>query len=189
MGGMHTWLWGIRYPTMMDGLVPLASLPTQIAGRNRMIRRMMMDSIRSDPERGLTAALQLLFMMTSSPLAQQAAAPTRDEADRFIREWMADHLARTDANDFLYQLDASRDYDPAPALERIEAPLLAIDSADDLVNPPELGLMERLMPRVRGGRYVLLPTTEATRGHGTYSLPAIWEPHLRAFLRDLGLPS
>jgi len=196
MGGMHTWLWGSRWPGLMDGLVPLASLPTQIAGRNRMIRKMMIDAIRLDPDwrngeyaaqpRGLRAALYLLFMMSSSPLAQQRAAPTRDEADRFVVEWLDHRLARTDANDFLYQVASSRDYDPSPDLERIEAPLLAINSADDEVNPPELGILERLMPRVKRGRYVLLPITEATRGHGTHTLPAVWGDHLKAFLaRDL----
>jgi homoserine O-acetyltransferase len=195
MGGMHAWLWGIRYPDLMDGLVPLACAPTQIAGRNRMMRRMILDSIREDPDwrggeyavqpRGLRAALQLLFMMTSSPLAQHRDAPTRDEADRHIAAWLRDRLARTDANDLLYQMDASRDYDPAPLLEQVEAPALAINSADDLVNPPELGLVERLMPRVRRGRYVLVPTSEATRGHGTHSLPALWREHLAAFLEHL----
>jgi homoserine O-acetyltransferase len=124
-------------------------------------------------------------MMSSSPLAQQRAAPSRDEADRFIVEWLDDRLARTDANDFLFQIEASRDYDPSPELERIEAPLLAINSADDEVNPPELGIMERLMPRVRRGRYLLLPITEATRGHGTHTLPVVWGEELRAFLAEL----
>jgi homoserine O-acetyltransferase len=160
-----------------------------------MMRRMILDSIREDPDwrggdyaatpRGLRAALQLLFMMTSSPLSQHREAPTRDEADRYVAAWLRDRLARTDANDFLYQMDASRDYDPSPWLERVEAPVLAINSADDLVNPPELGLMERLMPRVRDGRYVLIPVSEATRGHGTHSLPALWGGHLAAFLEQL----
>jgi homoserine O-acetyltransferase len=195
MGGMHSWLWGVRYPTFMDGVVPLACAPTQIVGRNRMMRRMILDSIREDPDwrggdyaaqpPGLRAALQTLFMMTSSPLSQHREAPTRDEADRYITAWLRDRLARTDANDFLLQMDASRDYDPSPWLERVEAPVLAINSADDLVNPPELGLMERLMPRVRHGRYVLIPVSEATRGHGSHSLPALWGGHLAAFLERL----
>jgi homoserine O-acetyltransferase len=195
MGGMHTWLWGIRYPAFMDGLVPLACAPTQIAGRNRMMRRMILDSIREDPDwrggdyaaqpRGLRAALQILFMMTSSPLSQHRDAPTRDEADRYVTAWLRDRLAITDANDFLFQMDASHDYDPSSLLEGIQAPVLAINSADDLVNPPELGLMERLMPRVRRGRYVLVPASEATRGHGTHSLPALWRGHLAEFLEHL----
>jgi homoserine O-acetyltransferase len=195
MGGMQTWMWGERYPDFMDGLVPLASVPTQIAGRNRMMRKLISDGIRGDPEwrggeytappRGLYAGLEMLFMMTSSPLQLQAAAPTRDSADVYIAGWMRARMASTDANDFLYQFEASRDYDPSPALERIQAPVLAINSADDLVNPPELGLMERLMPRVRRGRYVLVPTSERTRGHGTHSLPAIWKPYLAELLGEI----
>jgi len=179
----------------MDGLVPLASVPTQIAGRNRMLRRMVIDDIRTDPEwkngdyetqpRGLAAAVQVLLFMTSSPIQWHAAAPTRDEADRFLAEQMKTRLTGTDANNFLYAFEASRDYDPPGALEKIEAPVLAINSADDVVNPPELGLMEKLMPRVRKGHYVLIPTGPQTRGHGTHSWPAVWGEHLRKFLEDL----
>ena len=195
MGGMHTWLWGEKYPQFMDGLVPLASVPTQIAGRNRMLRRMIMDDIRTDPEwnrgdyarqpRGLTAAVQVLLFMVSSPLQWQKSGPTRDDADRFLAEQMRTRMAGLDANDMLYAFDASRDYDPSGALERIEAPLLAINSADDQINPPELGLMEKLMPRVRRGRYVLIPTSDATRGHGTHSFPAVWRNHLAALLKEI----
>jgi len=195
MGGMHTWMWGARYPDFMDGLVPLASVPTQIAGRNRMMRRMISDAIRGDPDwrdgnytappRGLVAALELLFMMTSSPLQLQRTAPTRDSADAYITSWMRQRLASTDANDFLFQFEASSDYDPSPDLERIRAPVLAINSADDLVNPPELGLMERLMPRVPKGRYVLIPISDRTRGHGTHSVPAIWKTYLSEFLAEM----
>jgi homoserine O-acetyltransferase len=199
MGGMQTWMWGERYPEFMDGLVPLASVPTQIAGRNRMMRTLVSGAIREDPEwrggeytappRGLFAALGMLFMMTSSPLQLHAAAPTRDSADAYVTAWMRSRMASTDANDFLYQFEASRDYDPSPGLGRIRAPVLAINSADDLVNPPELGLMERLMPRVRRGRYVLIPTSARTRGHGTHSLPAIWKPHLAALLGEIERPT
>lgn len=195
MGGMHTWMWGERYPGFMDGLVPLASVPTQIAGRNRMMRKMISDDIRGDPEwnggeytrppRGLAAALQILFMMTSSPLQQHRAAPTREAADRWITEWLRTRMGSVDANDFLYAFEASSDYDPSPGLERITAPLLAINSADDLVNPPELGLMEPLIRRVRRGRYVLVPTSGRTRGHGTHTVAAVWKPHLAAFLASL----
>jgi homoserine O-acetyltransferase len=196
MGGMHTWMWGARYPDFMDGLVPLASVPTQIAGRNRMMRRMISDAIRGDPDwrdgnytappRGLVAALELLFMMTSSPLQLQRTAPTRDSADAHITRWMGQRLASTDANDFLFQFEASHDYDPSPDLDWIRAPVLAINSADDLVNPPELGLMEKLMPRVAQGRYVLIPTSDRTRGHGTHSVPAIWKSYLAELLVEIG---
>lgn len=193
MGGMHAWVWGETYPDFMDGLVPLASVPTAIAGRNRVMRRMIIDVIRGDPawkggeyteppRLGLTAALHVLLLMGSSPLQWHAAAPTRDAADGFLAEQVARRLASTDANDMLYAFEASRDYDPSPGLERIRARVLAVNSADDLVNPPELGLMEPLIARMPGARYVLLPTTAATRGHGTHSLPAVWKEHLAAFL-------
>ena len=195
-GCMHAWMWGERYPDFVDGLVPLACVPTQIAGRNRMMRKMLIDAIRTDPDwrggdyaapptRGLRSALEVLFMMTSSPMQQQKAAPTRDAADAFITKYVDDRLRTTDANDMLYAFDASRDYDPSARLESIRAAVLAINSADDVVNPPELGLMEQLMPRVRHGRYVLIPTSEQTRGHGTHSMPAVWKSYLAEFLKQL----
>jgi homoserine O-acetyltransferase len=128
-----------------------------------------------------------MFMMQSVPLQQQKSAPTRDAAETAANNWIAQRLGSTDANDFLFQFEASRDYDPSTALERITAPVLAINSADDQVNPPELGLMEKLMPRVKNGRYVLLPITDQTRGHGTHSLPAIWGPYLAEFLSQITL--
>jgi homoserine O-acetyltransferase/O-succinyltransferase len=196
MGAMQCWVWGEMYPDFVDGLVPLASAPTQIAGRNRVMRKMIMDSITRDPawnhgeytqepHEGLVGALNLLMMMTSSPRQWQKQAPTRDAADAWYAEQIRTRLAATDANDMLYQFDASRDYDPSPGLEKITAPLLAINSADDVVNPPELGLMEKLMPRVKHGRYVLIPTSDQTRGHGTHSLPAVWGNDLREFLSGL----
>ena len=195
MGGMHSWVWGERYPAFMDGLVPLASVPTAIVGRNRMLRRMAMDDIRTDPEwrggeyrtqpRGLRAALQILWLMTSAPLVQHRDAPTRQAADSAITAWLDARLRSMDANDMLYAFDASRDYDPELMLDRITAPVLAINSADDLVNPPELGLMERLMPRLKQGRYVLLPITPQTRGHGTHTIAAVWKEPFAAFLASL----
>jgi homoserine O-acetyltransferase len=192
MGGMQTWMWGEAYPDFMDGLVPLASVPTQIAGRNRMMRTMMIDDIRNDPEwkhgdyatqpAGLTAAVQLLFMMTSSPLQLQKQAPARDSADSYIHRYLERVVASEDANDYLYQFAASSDYNPAPDLEHIIAPVLAINSADDQVNPPELGLMERLIARVKHRRYVLIPISDKTRGHGTHSLPAVWKRYLAELL-------
>jgi homoserine O-acetyltransferase len=195
MGGMQTWMWGERYPAFMDGLVPLASVPTQIGGRNRMMRKLISDAIRDDPgwqggnytaqPGGLFAAEEMLFMMTSSPLQLHKAAPSRDSADAYITRWMRARLTSADANDFLYQFEASGDYDPSSELGRITAPLLAINSADDLVNPPELGLMERLMPSVARGRYVLVPVSDRTRGHGTHSLPAIWKGYLAELLGSI----
>ena len=195
MGGMHTWVWGEKYPDFMDALMPLASLPVQIAGRNRMIRRMIMDSIKNDPEwnngeyktqplRGLTAAAYAMMFMTGSPLQLQKQAPTREAADQLFDNQMRSALARRDANDMLYQFDASRDYDPAPKLELIKAPLVAVNSADDQVNPPELGIVEREIKRVKRGRFILLPITDQTRGHGTHSLPEIWMQHLASLLEE-----
>jgi homoserine O-acetyltransferase len=198
MGGMHTWMWGERYPDFMDALMPLASVPTQIAGRNRMMRKMISDDIRTDPEwnngeytkqpRGLVPAIHILMFMTSIPLQWQKTAPTRDAADTFLEDQVRSRLASTDANDMLYQFESSRDYDPSPTLGRIIAPLVAINSADDQVNPPELGLMESLITRVKNGRFVLIPISDQTRGHGTHSYPVIWQSHLRKLLERIRPP-
>ena len=192
MGGMQSWLWGIHYPVFMDALVPLAALPAAIAGRNRMMRKMIIDSIRNDPawhggdyERqppGLINAIHLLIMMTSCPLQWRKEAPTRAAADAFLAERIRSQASALDANDMLYAFAASEDYSPAPHLQRIKAPLLAINSADDQVNPPELGIMEAALPDVERGRYVLLPISEETRGHGSHSLAGLWKHHLAAFL-------
>ncbi|HKP76246.1 MAG TPA: alpha/beta fold hydrolase [Longimicrobiaceae bacterium] len=194
MGGMHTWVWGYTHPGFMDALMPLASAPVQIAGRNRMMRRMVADAIRGDPDwrggdyatqpRGLEAAIHILMMMTSSPLQQQKAAPTRDAADSLTERTVRRYLQTMDANDMLYAFEASRDYDPSPHLGEIRAPLLAVNSADDLVNPPELGILEREIQRVPRGRYVLIPTSDQTRGHGTHSLPDVWGRYLAELLES-----
>ena len=193
MGGMHTWMWGELHPEFVDALMPLASAPVPIAGRNRMLRRMMIDSIRNDPEwkdgeytvqpRGLDGAIFSLFFMLSSPLELQKLASTRDEADRYFDDWVADRRRQTDANDFLYQFESSADYDPSANLEKIRAPLVAVNSADDEVNPPELGILEREIKRVPKGRYILLRDASRTRGHGSHSMPELWSDHLRELLR------
>ena len=198
MGGMQTWMWGEAYPDFMDGLVPLASVPTQIAGRNRMWRKMIMDSIRDDPAwdggeyrtqpPGLDGAVRILTLMAGSTVQAQKDAPTRDAADAFLVQQLRSRGNGVDANDMLYQFDSSRDYDPSVALEKIKAPLLAINSADDLINPPELGLMEKLMPRVAHGKYVLLAITSETRGHGTHSWPVIWQGFLKDWLAGIEQP-
>ena len=187
MGGMHTWMWGEMYPDFMDALLPLASAPVEIAGRNRMLRRMIIDAIRSDPEwkggeyaaepRGMIAAYNALFMMTSSPLQLQRTAPTRDRADEEYESLRARALG-ADANDMLYAFDASRNYDPSPELWKIQAPLYAINSADDEVNPPELGILEREIAKVKRGRYILIPTSPQTHGHSTHSRAAVWREYL-----------
>lgn len=196
MGCMHAWMWGERYQGFVDGLVPLACAPTAIAGRNRMIRELIIDNIRRDPEwkngdyasppiNGMRAAMGNFYMMTSAPLLQQTQAPTRVAADSVILEYLERRSHALDANDVIYAFQASRDYDPSAKLESVTTPVLAINSADDFVNPPELGLMEKLMPRVPHGRYVLIPISEKTRGHGTHSVPAVWHDYLAEFLRAL----
>jgi len=194
MGGMHTWLWGGRHPEFMDALLPLASLPTQIAGRNRAWRRVIIDTIRNDPDwRGgeyttqppsLRAAVQMLWLMSSNPLLRQTEAPTLAKTDEVLDKFVADYLKTGDANDMLYALEASRDYDPGPALEKIRAPLVAINFADDLINPPELGILEREIKRVPHGRAVTVPLSEKTRGHGSHTIAALWKDELVKLLEE-----
>jgi len=193
MGGMHTWLWAEQHPDFMDAAMPLASQPVEIAGRNRMMRRMVLDSIRNDPEwnngeykqqpRGLEAALGVLLFMGSAPLRMQKEEPTREQADAFLEKFVAERMKTTDANDMLYYFDASRNYNPEPQLEKITVPLTAVNSADDTINPPELKIIDRDIQRVKQGKYVLLPITDETRGHGTHSWPAIWGEHLKELLQ------
>ena len=194
MGGMETWVWGYQYPDFMDALLPLASLPVEIAGRNRMLRKMAIDMIEMDPawqageyttepKVGLTGAEASLLFMTSSPKQMQKLAPTRALAEAALAQTEARALSTLDANDFIYQFDASRDYNPAPHLAAIKAPLFAINSADDQVNPPELGILEVEIKRVPKGRYILLPITDLTTGHGTHSNPAIWGGYLEELLK------
>jgi homoserine O-acetyltransferase len=195
MGCMQGWVWGYSYPTFMDGLAPFACVPSQIAGRNRMIRTMAMDAIRHDPAwqngdyttqpPGLRSAQMMLYIMSSAPLVQQAQAPTRDKADSVIRAYLDGRMRVTDANDFLYQFDASRDYDPSRRVQEITAPALFINSADDQVNPPELGLAEQFAKQMPKTRFILLPISADTRGHGTHSLPRVWGTYLAAFLAAL----
>jgi len=194
MGGMHAWLWGELHPDFMDALMPLASLPTQIAGRNRVWRRMILDAIRFDPawQNGeyrtqppsLRTAAEMLFFMSSNPGLRQQAAPTRARADTVLDAFVAGILETEDANDVFYAVDASRDYDPGPALGQITAPLLAVNSADDLINPPELGILEREIRRVPHGRAVILPLSDRTRGHGTHTLAALWKDQLERLLAE-----
>jgi homoserine O-acetyltransferase len=194
MGGMHTWLWGQRYPEFMDALLPLACLPTQISGRNRLWRTLAAEAIRSDPEwqageyaappRGLRLAAEVLQLMSSSAAVRQRQGPTAAEADAAFAKERAGLLARLDANDVLYALESSRDYDPGPGLEQIRAPLLAINFADDLINPPELGILEREVRRVKRGRAVVLPAGEGTVGHGTHTRAAVWKGLLEKWMRE-----
>jgi homoserine O-acetyltransferase len=192
MGGMHTWMWGEKYPDMMDALLPLASQPIEIAGRNRMWRRTLIDTIRNDPQwkngnyetqpSSLRSALAMLVIMGSNTQWAQKEMPTREKADAYLEQQVDTRLKTVDANDFLYYIDSSRDYNPEPDLERITVPLTAVNSADDAINPPELGLIDKAIPRVKNGKYVLIPASDQTRGHGTHSYPVFWQQHLAELL-------
>jgi homoserine O-acetyltransferase len=193
MGGMQTWVWGYTYPAFMDALMPLASLPVEIAGRNRMIRKMAINLIEMDPawkegeykeepKVGLTGAISSMIFMVSSPLQWQEKAPTREKADSMLQALESRYFKSLDANDMIYQFDASRDYNPAPHLDKIIAPLFAVNSADDQVNPPEQYILDREIKKVKRGRYILLPITEKTSGHGTHSNPLVWGTYLKELL-------
>jgi len=195
MGGMHTWIWGEMYPDFMDALVPMASMPVEIAGRNWMTRRMLIDLIRNDPEwnggnytqqpRSLQLAQVYFGIATNGGTrALYKAAPTREKADQLLSERLA-QTRSADANDLLYQYEASRDYNPTPKLESIKARLLAINSADDERNPAELGIMEREIKRVKHGQYVLIPANDETRGHGTTSSAKWWKRYLVELLQPV----
>lgn len=194
MGGMHTWLWGEMHPEFMDALMPLASLPTQISGRNRVWRRLIIDAIRTDPEwldgnyqtqpRGMRIALEMSWLMGNNPVQRLSEAPTLTKADEVLERYLAERLPKVDANDYLYAFEASRDYDPAPDLEKIKAPLLAINFADDLINPPELRVLETEIKRVKRGKAVVIPLGDETRGHGTHTLAPVWKKHLAKFLKQ-----
>ena len=197
MGCMQSFMWGEAYPDFMDALMPLASNPVEIAGRNRVWRFMAIDAIKNDPDwmggeyktqplRGLTTAEDLLLLAGSAPLNWQAVAPTREAAEKFYLDRFKPAVGRLDANDLIYQLDASREYNPAPKLESIKAPLVAVNSADDFINPPELGIIEREIKRVKRGKFVLLPITEQTRGHGTHTIASIWQSFLKELLNESG---
>jgi homoserine O-acetyltransferase len=195
MGAMHAWNWGYMYPGFAAGLMPLASNPVEIGGRNRVWRKFLIDAIEKDPTwqngnyteqpRGVASAIGFLLMATSVPLQWQKQFPTIAETDTWVADQVASRSKSIDANDMLYHYHAIEDYNPAPHLSKITVPLLAINSADDFVNPPELPMMESLIKQVRKGRFILLPITDRTRGHGTHSQPAIWGHELVKFLEEL----
>ncbi len=194
MGGMHTWLWGELHPDFMDALMPLASLPTQISGRNRGWRRTVIDAIRSDPTwnggeyktqpPSLRTAAELLWFMSSNPVLRQKEAPTLAKTDEVLDKFVEQIVKADDANDVLYAVEASHDYDPDPNLEKIRVPLLAINSADDLINPPELGILEREIKRVPHGRAILIPMSDKTRGHGSHTIATLWKDELVNLLKE-----
>lgn len=192
MGCMHSWMWLEKYPEAVQAAMPLACLPVEIAGRNRMWRKMTMDAIRSDPEwkggdyttqpHGLTTALDLLLIAGSAPLYMQQQFRTREKADAYVDEYLKSRRATTDANDLWYAVNSSRDYDPSKDLEKINVPIVAINSADDFINPPELGIFQREVGKVKSAKVVLLPVTEKTHGHGTHTFAAIWKDYLAELL-------
>jgi homoserine O-acetyltransferase/O-succinyltransferase len=194
MGGMHTWLWGELHPDFMDALMPLASLPIQISGRNRAWRRMVIDAIRNDPAwsggdyktqpPSLRTAAEMLWFMSSNPVLRQKDAPTLAKTDEVLDKFIDGIVKTDDANDVLYALEASHDYDPGPNLEEIRAPLLAINFADDLINPPELGILEREIKRVPHGRAIVIPFSDKTRGHGSHTLATLWKDQLAGLLQE-----
>nr|AQQ75167.1 hypothetical protein [uncultured bacterium] len=196
MGGMHTWVWGQRYPDFMDALLPLASLPAQISGRNRVWRRILIDAIRNDPgwqggnytsqPPSLRTAASLLFFMGSNPVLRQESMQTLAQSDQVLDEYVANAVKTLDTNDVLYQVGASWDYDPGVGLEKIRAPLLAINFADDLINPPELGILESEIKRVKRGEAIVMPYSAATRGHGSHTLAALWKDRLVELLERSG---
>lgn len=193
MGGMHSWIWATTYPDFMDAVMPLASLPIQISGFNRMQRKLAISYIRDDPEfkngnyrtqpRGLRAALGIFAWMSSCPLRWQMVCPDRESADDFIEALIENGMHEQDANDFAYAFDASWDYDPRAGLEHIKAPLTAVNSADDQVNPPELKILETEMKKVDKGKAVVLPISEKTVGHGTHTIAEVWKDHLVELLQ------
>ncbi len=195
MGCMHSWVWGETYPDFMDAMMPLACQPVQIAGRNRLWRKMVMDGIRNDPDwkngdytaqphAAMVIAAEIFSIAGGSALQMQKNYPTREAtdaaADDFAKRFVADH----DANDLLYAVNASRNYDPSPQLEKITAPVMFVNSADDFINPPELGIAEREIKRVKNGRFVLIPISDETRGHGTHTSAAVWQQYLKELLEE-----
>jgi homoserine O-acetyltransferase len=195
MGCMHSWVWGETYPDFMDALMALACQPVQIAGRNRIWRKMVMDAIRNDPDwkhgdytaqprAAMVTAADMFYIAAGSALQMQKNYPTREATDAADEEYVKRFTASHDANDLLYAVNASRNYDPSPQLEKIIAPVMFVNSADDFINPPELGIAEREIKRVKNGRFVLIPISDQTRGHGTHTWAAVWQQYLKELLEE-----
>jgi homoserine O-acetyltransferase len=195
MGCMQSFVWGETFPAFSDALAPFACLPVELAGRNRMWRYMAMQIIRDDPAwkngdyvtepmEGLRGANDLILIAGSAPLFMQKNYPTREQAEAYVEKTLDRLIAHTDANDFLYYVNASRNYNPETKLESITAPVLWINSADDFINPPELGIAEKLVKRISHAKFILIPASDATRGHGTHTQAAIWKDYLVQFLQE-----
>jgi len=197
MGCMHSFVWGETYPDFMDALMPLACVPVQIAGRNRVWRKMVMDAIREDPEwkggdykeepkQALRTALDFLLIAGAAPIPMQKALPTRDAADKYLDDYFRARFAALDANDLLYQVNSSRNYNPSQQLGKIKAPVMYINSGDDFINPPELGIAEREIKKVQNAKFVLIPASENTHGHGTHTWAELWKQYLAELLEKSG---
>ncbi|MFZ5669923.1 MAG: alpha/beta fold hydrolase [Pseudomonadota bacterium] len=195
MGCMHAFVWGETHPDFADALMPLACLPTEIAGRNRLWRKLALDAIRADPAwaggdyaaqpvQGLRTAQSLLTLAGAAPMPMQRDLPTRAAVDAWAEKTLPAAMAGLDANDLWFQINASRTYNPSAGLERITAPVMWVNSADDFINPPELGLAESFAPRIRRGTYVLLPNSVDGHGHGTHSWAVFWQDHLARLLAE-----
>ncbi len=194
MGGMQTLVWGERHPDMMDALMPIASQPVAMSGRNWLWRRMLIDAIRNDPEWNggnytrqpthWTRTTPVFALMTQSAATLQKAAPTRDQVNQYVDKTVADSRG-VDANDYLYWFESSWDYNPEPDLGMIRAPLYAVNFADDMINAVDLGVMQRTVPKVRQGKYVEMPESVNTYGHQTLQHPEVWKPYLVELLKSL----
>ena len=195
MGCMHSWVWGETYPDFMDALMPLACLPVQIAGRNRIWRKMVMDGIRQDPDwnngdytteprAGLQISADFLLIAGSAPLLWQKNFPTRETADKYLDDSMKRLTANLDANDLLYAVNASRNYDPSPRLGAITVPVMFVNSADDFINPSELGIAQQEIKKVNKGQFVLIPASDQTHGHGTHTWAVFWQQYLKQLLEE-----
>jgi homoserine O-acetyltransferase len=198
MGCMQSWVWGETYTQFMDALAPFACYPVELAGRNRMTRYIAIESIKGDPAwkngeytteptLGLRGAEAMLLVMGSAPLQMQKNYPTRAQAEKYVDDYMARTLKATDANNLIYYVDASRNYNPEPRLSTIVAPALWINSADDFINPPELGqqiINERVLAKMPKTKFILIPISDATRGHGTHTQAAVWKDYLIEFLHE-----
>jgi homoserine O-acetyltransferase len=195
MGCMHSWMWGETYPDFSDALMPLACLPVPIAGRNRMWRKMAINGIQQDPEwmggeykqqprAGIQIATNFLIIAGSVPIVLQKNYPTREAADKYLEETVKRVSGNMDANDFLYAVSASRNYDPSKELDKITVPVMFVNSADDFINPPELGIAEQEIKRVKKGQFVLIPASDQTHGHSTHTWAAIWQQYLKQLLAE-----
>ena len=195
MGCMQSFVWGETYPEFMDALMPLACNAVPLAGRNRMTRYMAIENIEmdpawkggeytSEPTYGLRMANEMLFIMGSAPLQWQKNYPTRDAAEKDADSYLDHAVSQTDANNMIYYIDASRNYDPSKNLAKIKVPVMWINSADDFINPPELGIAEKQVHEMPHAKFLVLPITDATRGHGTHTVASIWKDYLVELLKE-----